>query len=722
MLRPFLLSLLASSLSLAVYAESKPLTAKQLQHDQGILTAQGLSGVNSPSSQSQLPATVSKNDDEDDTAVDLLEEYNVTANRRRQAISETSESVTIITRSDIEALTPLAQTLPDLLRIVPGIQAGGSSPFEPAFSIRGLGDGRSAVFIDGERQNISQGDDRADLFSLNPQDIERIEILRGPASGTYGADVVGGLVNVITRKPQPGDPTRLGFQTSFGGFSAFNQALRLSTGGDGYALNASINYSSLGDGVDGLGTYLPNQQDKQTYTAKLRLFPSPNDRVTLSYAGSRLHTGVIAIANFAEGERFSVPLLGKDRLGVEWNSQKIFNSATDFKLSVFYNRTAQNYIQQILNAEDPSITDFNEQVTSTVNTLGTNVQFNTPIGKGNLTYGLDFFRESGTNASLVEGSFLTTGSTAPIVPDGTQTGIAGYVLLNYPLTPDVIVNGGLRYDATTTTAFATDTASQITLNNTALTPKFGLVWNFAPGLRFRANYSQGFRVPSFRERFFSGFAGPLNADLDDVVFTDALAGVVAGYSFLQGNPNLAPLRANSFDIGFGGGNGTTSWDAVYFNNSVQGLLSLASNGELVAGSAPVLVYENINARFQGVELQGTVQFNPEWRLRSSFTWTNAIEEQTQQQLSSVAPTFGALQLSYRNPSGLSALLQARVSSARPGFPAFGVVDLNFGLPIAPTLQLTLTVSNLLGSYYAESVAGKYAPDRQIFIGLRGGDW
>ena len=112
----------------------------------------------------------------------------------------------------------------------------------------------------------------------------------------------------------------------------------------------------------------------------------------------------------------------------------------------------------------------------------------------------------------------------------------------------------------------------------------------------------------------------------------------------------------------------------------------------MAGAAPVLVFENINARFQGVELQSAVQLSPEWRLQGSFTWTNAL---TQRQLASVTPTYGALQVSYRDPSGFSALLQTRMSSSRPGFPAFGVVDLNVTVPLAPALQLTLTVSNLL---------------------------
>jgi hemoglobin/transferrin/lactoferrin receptor protein len=650
---------------------------------------------------------------------DTLEEVSVTANRRPQLIVQTSESVTVITRSDIESLLPLAQTLPDLLRIVPGVQAGGTSPFEPSFSIRGLGDGRSAIFIDGERQNINQGDDRSDLFSLNPQDIERIEILRGPASGTYGADVTGGLINVITRLPKAGDPLRFGYQTVIGGYSTFNQTIRTSFGGEGYAFNLGVGYRSTGDARDGQGAFVPNQQDSQTYSSQLRLFPNADNRITLKYSGSRLHTGILAVANFAEGERFSAPLLSKDRFGVEWRSQKIFGTTTDLKLNVYYNQLFQNYIQKLINEEGE--TTFDQRITSRTNTLGTNLQFNTPLGAAILTYGMDFFYESGTNASLIQGSGVGEPTTLPIVPDGSQTGQAGYILLDYPVSDTLRLNGGIRYDAIATTANSSAVTTGFNLNNSALTPKAGLVWTLNPDLRVRANYSQGFRVPSFRERFFQGFAGPLNADLDDVVIASGLSAFEASFAYLQGNPRLSPLRASSFDLGIGGGSKTTSWDIVYFNNNVTGLLSLAETGEVI-GVAPVLGFTNIDARFQGIEVQGSIQFTPEWRLRASFTWTDAIAQNTNTQIASVAPTFGALQLAYRSLGGFSALLQARASSERAGIPGYGTVDLNFGLPISPGMQLTLTVSNITNSYFAESLAGKNVAGSQLLIGIRGGDF
>ncbi|WP_218079801.1 TonB-dependent receptor [Anthocerotibacter panamensis] len=699
---PRIFLLLIGLLLPPVWAE--PMTVQQLrQEEKGI----------------QHLAQALQNPVDDDTP-DTLAEYTVTANRVPKPIRETPESVTVITRSDIEALTPLARDLPGLLRIVPGLQAGGTSPFEPSFSIRGLGDGRSAVFIDGERQNVSQGDARTDLFSVNPQDIERIEVLRGPASGTYGADAAGGLINVITRQPKAGDPAKFGFQTVFGGFSTFDQTARLSTAGEGFALQAGVSYRSVGDAVDGLGVFAPNQQDSQTYTAQLRLFANPDNRITFKYASSRLHTGVLLVSNFAEGERFTAPLLAKDRFGIEWSSQKVFGSATNLKLNVYYNQLFQNFIQRLISPEDETV-EFDQRSTSSTNTLGTNLQFTTPVGSGALTYGIDFYTETGTNASLIQGEALGSEPSAlPTIPDGNQTGIAGYLLLDYPITEALVLNGGIRYDTIGTTANPGDLGPGQALQNTALTPKVGLVWSVAPGLRLRANYSQGFRVPSFRERFFQGFAGPLNADLDDVVLSEGLNVLAEGFAYLRGNPSLDPLRSTSLDLGIGGGDAQSSWDVVYFNNNVTGLLNLAANSTF--GPVPLLEFTNIDARFQGVEAQGSLQISPEWRLRGSFTWTDAIERTTGRQLATVAPTSGALQLSYRSPAGISALLQARVSSERFEIPSFGVLDLNLAVPISPALQLTFTVSNLLDSLIAESLPGKYSPGRQFFIGIRSGDF
>ncbi len=651
-----------------------------------------------------------------------LDEVNVTANRREKRNFDTSESLSVITRSDIDTLTPLAQNVTGLLRLVPGVQTGlGTSPLEANVSIRGLGDDRSPVFIDGERQNVSQGEIREDLFSLDPRDIERIEVLRGSASGTYGSDTTGGLINIITRQPSQNTPSKIIFDSFLGGASTYRTGLRYTVGGDKFALSLGGTYNSTGDARTAFGGVIPNQQDSQNYNARLVLFPDDNNRVTLKYTGYRFHSGLLAISDFPD-TNIQLPLVSKDRFGVEWRSRKIFDSATDLKLSVYYNQLFQSFNQSVFDEEGEQV--FFNQSTIRTNTLGTNLQFTTPIDKGALVYGIDFYREEGFNQNLSAAAADETNpnlNNLPITPDGRQTGIGGYLFVDYPIFPQVQASAGVRYDAYTTEGFATpqfygssNSFAGQSITDSAVTPKVGLSWNFAPGLRLRANYSQGFRVPTVKERYFKGYAGPVNAEVEDL----DLGGLseIPAFINLRGNPNLTTERTNSYEVGIGGNYDRGTWDIVYFNNQVNGLLRavLAEAEEI-----PEFRFENIqNARIQGIELQSSLKLSDEWQLKSAFTWTDAIDTDLNRQLSSVVPTYSALQVRYRNAGGFFALLQLRSAGPRTGVSGYTVGDLNVGLPIGSGLQLTFSISNLFNSLYRESLIGFNAPGTQFFVGVR----
>jgi len=121
--------------------------------------------------------------------------------RHRQEIGMSPSAVTVLTREDVEASG--ATSLPDLLRLVPGMDVTISSPSYASLSSRLywtngnhyyqlLIDGRDAMF-----ELIGQVPWQAEVISLD--DIERIEIVRGPASSMYGASALAGVVSVTTR-------------------------------------------------------------------------------------------------------------------------------------------------------------------------------------------------------------------------------------------------------------------------------------------------------------------------------------------------------------------------------------------------------------------------------------------------------------------------------------------------------------------------------------------
>ena len=118
--------------------------------------------------------------------------------------SETAQGVTVISNREIKAHN--ATTLAEILQTVPGVQVdqqGGAGGLSSIY-IRGSDPEHVLVLIDGVRMNdplLSRGG-AYDLSAIDPATVERIEVIRGAGSAIYGADAIGGVVNIVTRRSQ----------------------------------------------------------------------------------------------------------------------------------------------------------------------------------------------------------------------------------------------------------------------------------------------------------------------------------------------------------------------------------------------------------------------------------------------------------------------------------------------------------------------------------------
>ena len=140
------------------------------------------------------------------TAATDLDAVVVTAAGFEQKITDAPASISVVTREEL-AKRPYI-TLIDAVRDLEGVDVGETSDKtgQKTISLRGMGSDYTLVLIDGRRQN-NHGDIYPNSFGGNqfnhipPLDmIERIEVIRGPASTLYGADALGGVINIITRK------------------------------------------------------------------------------------------------------------------------------------------------------------------------------------------------------------------------------------------------------------------------------------------------------------------------------------------------------------------------------------------------------------------------------------------------------------------------------------------------------------------------------------------
>lgn len=132
-------------------------------------------------------------------AAETLPTITVTANRTETEVEKTLAAVTVIDREQIERQQ--FTTLQDLLRTVPGItytNAGGMGQ-PTGISIRGTSSSAVLVLVDGQKIGSATLGDIA-FQDLPIEQIERVEVVRGPRSGLYGSEAIGGVIQIFTRK------------------------------------------------------------------------------------------------------------------------------------------------------------------------------------------------------------------------------------------------------------------------------------------------------------------------------------------------------------------------------------------------------------------------------------------------------------------------------------------------------------------------------------------
>lgn len=207
----------------------------------------------------------------------LMDEVVVTASRAAETVDETLAAVSVITRRDIER--GQFRSLPEVLERLPGVQISRSGGTGQATSIylRGTSTSQTLVLVDGTRIG-SATTGAASLQHIPLSQIERIEVVRGPRSTLYGADAMGGVIHIFTRK---GTAEREG-SISAGGGSRGSREIRGSLSGPLGNSHYSVALAHIGTrGFDvqqnnvpsGWGS-TPNEPDRDGYrerSASLRL-------------------------------------------------------------------------------------------------------------------------------------------------------------------------------------------------------------------------------------------------------------------------------------------------------------------------------------------------------------------------------------------------------------------------------------------------------------------
>lgn len=190
-------------------------------------------------------------------------EVTVTATRTEESVDKIPRSVTVITREQIEDQSRNTRNLTDILsQTVPGLGPPTNRRNTFGSTLRGRG---ISVLIDGIPQNANLGSIPAQLTTIDPEAIERIEVIRGP-NAIYGGQATGGLINIVTRKPSEErltSRTQVGLNNSLtNSADSFGYNLQHSISGteDQFDYIASFSIATTGGFFDAQGDRIPSDQ------------------------------------------------------------------------------------------------------------------------------------------------------------------------------------------------------------------------------------------------------------------------------------------------------------------------------------------------------------------------------------------------------------------------------------------------------------------------------
>lgn len=221
-----------------------------------------------------------------------LGEVVVTATRDEVPIEQVGSSITVVTAKEIEQQQK--RTVADALRMVPGLDVvrSGATGGSTSIFMRGADARHTLVLINGvEVNDPSTTGGEYNFAHLSVDNIERIEILRGPQSTLYGSQAMGGVINIITKHGE-GKPT--GFVSAEGGsFYTARESAGISGGSDllQYALAASRLDTG---GISSAGARYGNTENdgyqNSAVAGRLGITPTKNSEIDLSLRYTRSKT------------------------------------------------------------------------------------------------------------------------------------------------------------------------------------------------------------------------------------------------------------------------------------------------------------------------------------------------------------------------------------------------------------------------------------------------
>lgn len=271
---------------------------------------------------------------------DLLVLESTSVAKKRQNVQDSAAAVYVITQEDIR--NSASSTITDLLRVVPGVEVGSVTNGVTAVTIRGF-NGRNSgsllVMVDGRSVYVSTLSGVFwDQLGISLQDIERIEVVRGPGSTLWGANAVNGVINIITKN----SADSLGLQAS-ARVGLREQILELSSGSE-ISPDSTLRISGLYRRDQGLqslgGRDLGTTANEGAFGARFDWQPTDRDAITLQAdykLGARdTSTFMLDPARIAPGPIPAFTAVDYNEFSVLGRWRRAHSDSFDFSLQAYY--------------------------------------------------------------------------------------------------------------------------------------------------------------------------------------------------------------------------------------------------------------------------------------------------------------------------------------------------------------------------------------------------
>jgi vitamin B12 transporter len=476
--------------------------------------------------------------------------------------SDGSQAIAIITRAQIEARNPAST--PDLLREVAGVHVDriGAPGGATNIYIRGAEPNHTVVLVDGVRVN-DPTDVRGgsfDLSSLLVEEVERIEILRGASSAQFGADAMGGVVNIVTRRPRTG-ASRVSAIAGAGGQRYLEAAASVSSS------PFRISAQALEDGDEKLGGTLASR------SADASLLKQWNDSARSEVS---VRHGIRESKSFPESSG-GVRLAADRTLESREATETIVRASHSQGFGTGWHATVTaSGFDRDERRDSPEVPPGpGGLVPATVSRSDLRrTSINAQVSRSGLPWesiavaGAESMREAGSRDSI-----LRLEVDVPARFAITRETTAAFIQVESSPLQRLRTVVGARVD-------------RIDPGDSESSGSAGVRYEVAPGHALRAHWSEGFKPPSF---FALG---------DPIV----------------GNPSLAPERSRSREVGWEARGTGHKFEVTAFDSRVEGLVDFdAEIFRLVNRSA---------ARIRGAELAASIELSG-GRLDASYTYSDA---------------------------------------------------------------------------------------------------